>query len=212
MPSGGFPVKLSPSNALRVWHAEPGFAQLENSTWGRIKKLDRTQPMHGELSDCYFRFHGQKLASGWETHDHWKKSLGLLARAEHVLDCVAWLTREEKASDRCDETSAKSPLLYSRENLTLHFRCCQCVFSRQLHLPRLEGQFLFFFSRTLSLCVLCFGTFFFFFHLKKREKKNENQKLSGINVSTCCLSPHRDPKCKSSASKKKSLFPTVCSY
>ena len=54
-------MKLSPSNALRIWHAELGFAQLENSTWGRIKKLDRTQPMHGELSDCYSGFMDKSL-------------------------------------------------------------------------------------------------------------------------------------------------------
>lgn len=34
-----------------------------------------------------------------------------------------------RASGRCDETSAKHALLCARENLTLHFECCQCVFS-----------------------------------------------------------------------------------
>lgn len=32
-----------------------------NSTWGRIKKLDWTQPMRGELNDCYSGFTDKSL-------------------------------------------------------------------------------------------------------------------------------------------------------
>lgn len=55
-------MKLNPSIALKRYGMQNlALFSWRNSTWGRIKKLDRSQPMHGELSDSYSGFMDKSL-------------------------------------------------------------------------------------------------------------------------------------------------------
>lgn len=100
-----------------------------NSAWGCIKNFSWMQPMSGELSDHSSGFMSKNLPVD-ESHlipGHWNKSFGdwsLLARGEQVLDCTAWLRREEEHQGDVVRPPLSIVLPCPRENRTLHFACC----------------------------------------------------------------------------------------